>query len=179
MPKRPGVRVQRGETSLKFVLGVFFLAQAECREEQKYAIGIQQKPCYPPAKIQMSRSRKQPASSHQGFSEQPAIFGRAVTKVMKNRRFSTGEYEIPGFSPVFLASQAYLAHQRQQAFARQPQVGQRKQRQDLPSVLGETTIANLRIAELPLDDLERVFLIHAIKPFSLQRGQQHRAGICS
>jgi len=99
-------------------------------------------------------------------------------KVMKNRRFSTGEYELPGFFPVFLASQAYLAHQRQQAFARQPQVGQRKQRHDLPGVLGETTIANLRIAELPLDDLERVFLIHAIKPFSLQRGQQHRAGIC-
>jgi len=42
-----GVRVQQGETSLKFVLGVFFLAQAECRKEQQYAIGIQQKPCYP------------------------------------------------------------------------------------------------------------------------------------
>ena len=58
-----------------------------------------------------------------GFSEQPAIFGWAVMKLMKNRRFLTEKHGGLGFFPSFLASQAHLAHQRQQAFARQPQVG--------------------------------------------------------
>lgn len=71
--------------------------------------------------------------------------------MMKNGRFLAWEHEILGFSPAFPASRTHLAHQRQQPFARQPQVGQREKRHDLPGVLGETAIANLGIAELPFD----------------------------
>ena len=75
---------------------------------------------------------------------------------MKNGRLATGEHEISGFSPISPASRTHFAHQRQEPFARQPQVGQREQRHDLPGVLVETAIANLGIAELPLDHPERV-----------------------
>ncbi|KRH79055.1 hypothetical protein FERRO_01160 [Ferrovum sp. JA12] len=61
------------------------------------------------------------------------------------------------FSSAFPASRAHLAHHRQQPFALQTQIRQGKQRHDLPGVLGKTAIANLGIAELPLDDPERVF----------------------
>ena len=74
--------------------------------------------------------------------------------MMKNRRFSTVDRRNPGIFPAFPASRAHLAHEGQQSLACQPQVGQRKQRHDLPGVLRQATIANLDEAELALDDPE-------------------------
>lgn len=59
--------------------------------------------------------------------------------------------------PTFPASQAHLAHQTQQSLAGQPQIGQRKQRHDLPGVLRESAVANLHKAKLALDDTKRMF----------------------
>ncbi len=89
-----------------------------------------------------------------GLSEQPVNFWRVVIKTMQNRRFSTVDRRNTGISPAFPASRAHLAQQGQQSFACQPQIGQCKQRHDLPGVLLESAVANLGESELALHDAE-------------------------
>jgi len=76
---------------------------------------------------------------------------------MKNKRFSTVEREILGVFPAFPVSRAHLAQQGQQSLASHPQIGQRKQRHDLPRILRQTTVANLHKAKLAFHHTERVF----------------------
>jgi len=76
---------------------------------------------------------------------------------MKNRRFSTVDREIQGYCPAFPASRAHLAQQGQQSLAGQPQIGQRKQRHDLPGILRQSAVTNLHETKLALHHTERVF----------------------
>lgn len=73
---------------------------------------------------------------------------------MKNCRLSTVDHEIPGFHPALPYSRAHLAQQGQQSFARQPLIGQCKQRYDRLGILRQSAIANLYKTKLVLHDPE-------------------------
>ena len=68
-----------------------------------------------------------------GFSEQPVVLRWADIKMMKSRRILTVDRRNCGICPVYPASRAHFAREREQSPACQPQVGQRKQRHDLAS----------------------------------------------
>ena len=91
-----------------------------------------------------------------GFSEQSAISWQVVIKMIEIWRFWTVRRKNIGFPTSFPASPAHFSHQRQHLFARQPQIGQRKQRHDLPGVLREFAIAGHGIRELFLHHPERM-----------------------
>ena len=76
---------------------------------------------------------------------------------MRNRRFSTADREIQGFSPVFPVSQAHLAQQGQQSSVCHPQISLRKQRHELSGVLRQSARTKLHKTKLTFDDPEGVF----------------------
>ena len=92
-----------------------------------------------------------------GLSEQAMISGWPVIKMLKNERISRVGRDRCGFYPSFPASRAHLACHRHQTMTRHPQIGERKQRDDLPGVLPESAIAHLGETELLLDHPERMF----------------------
>jgi hypothetical protein len=85
------------------------------------------------------------------------IFGRSVIKVLKNERISPVDRESMGFYPSLSASRAHLACRRHQPMTCLPQIGERKQRDNLPGVLLESAIANLGKTELLFNHPERMF----------------------
>lgn len=82
------------------------------------------------------------------------LFRPSVKNSMPTRRFSTVDRRCTRIFPKVLASRAHFAHDEQQSFARQPEVGQCKQGDDLPRLLLESAVAKHHEAELALDDPE-------------------------
>ena len=76
--------------------------------------------------------------------------------MMKSRRILTVDRRNRGVYPVYPASRAHLAREGQPSPACQPQVGQRKQHDDLPGIFRQFAVANVGEAELPLDRPERM-----------------------
>ena len=73
------------------------------------------------------------------------------------RRYSRGPLRRAGRRLMRLRSQASAVSGFAQGSVRHPQIAQSKQRRDLGGVFHQTTIPCLRVAKLPLEDMERVF----------------------